>query len=307
MSAFWRTYGGNPILHHHALPAGHAPPDAARLPPEPRRSLGLRPPLRHASRRSWWRRCWRPASPAPGSAGWVAAAVVLVNLLVWRHQVFGANDIRGGGTCCQLSPAPKAAARQGAARVVGRASGLGLRDLAASRPAVRAVPARPSPGRARLRATSGAATPEARFARPIAAAASVFALVVPCWRSRAVVPARSGGHQSRTINRPARRRVAQRTRWAARPASASRTSRRSSTRRCAVALAGRIAVSFAGFPPPPLAGPGSPDVAPADALKAYRVMSALVLAASRSALLYFARRPTRTTPCWPRSCCRSGA
>jgi hypothetical protein len=92
VSDFWRPYGGNPILHHHAyLPGTHLlmmpfylAARAAGAPFDPRLVTLLAYVLAAllAAR--------LPADPAHRLA---AAAVVAVNPLVYWQQIFGANDL----------------------------------------------------------------------------------------------------------------------------------------------------------------------------------------------------------------------
>jgi len=92
VSDFWRPYGGNPILHHHAYLPGthllmlpfHLAARAAGLPFDPRVVTLLAYALAAvlAAR--------LPADPAHRLA---AAALVAVNPLVYWQQIFGANDL----------------------------------------------------------------------------------------------------------------------------------------------------------------------------------------------------------------------
>jgi hypothetical protein len=96
VSAFWRDYGGNPILRHHAyLPGTHL----------------LMLPGYLVGRAIWGAFDTRAVTLAAfaltawlawrfvgrGASGLVAAGLVLVNPLVWWHQVFGANDVMVAG------------------------------------------------------------------------------------------------------------------------------------------------------------------------------------------------------------------
>jgi hypothetical protein len=96
VSAFWRDYGGNPILRHHAyLPGTHllmAPAYVvcrAVLGAFDARFVTLLAYLATAFLAYRFVR--------RGAVGLTAAAVVLVNPLVWWHQVFGANDLLVAG------------------------------------------------------------------------------------------------------------------------------------------------------------------------------------------------------------------
>lgn len=96
VSAFWRAYGGNPILRHHAyLPGTHllmAPAyvvSRAALGGFDARFVTLVAYLATAFLAYRYVR--------RGAVGLTAAAVVLVNPLVWWHQVFGANDLLVAG------------------------------------------------------------------------------------------------------------------------------------------------------------------------------------------------------------------
>jgi hypothetical protein len=96
VSAFWREYGGNPILRHHAyLPGTHL----------------LMMPAYVACRALFGAFDTRFVTTAAlvltaalaflfvrgGARGLTAAGLVLVNPLVWWHQVFGANDVMVAG------------------------------------------------------------------------------------------------------------------------------------------------------------------------------------------------------------------
>ncbi|MET0552043.1 MAG: glycosyltransferase 87 family protein [Vicinamibacteria bacterium] len=96
VSAFWRDYGGNPILRHHAyLPGTHllmAPAyvfSRAVFGAFDARFVTLLVYLAIAFLAYRFVR--------GGAVGLTAAAVVLVNPLVWWHQVFGANDLLVAG------------------------------------------------------------------------------------------------------------------------------------------------------------------------------------------------------------------
>jgi hypothetical protein len=96
VSAFWRDYGGNPILRHHAyLPGTHllmAPAyvvGRAVFGAFDARFVTLLAYLATAFLAYRFVR--------RGAVGLTAAAVVLVNPLVWWHQVFGANDLLVAG------------------------------------------------------------------------------------------------------------------------------------------------------------------------------------------------------------------
>jgi uncharacterized membrane protein len=96
VSAFWRDYGGNPILRHHAyLPGTHllmAPAyvvSRAAFGAFDARIVTLLAYLATAFLAYRFVR--------RGAVGLTAAAVVLVNPLVWWHQVFGANDLMVAG------------------------------------------------------------------------------------------------------------------------------------------------------------------------------------------------------------------
>lgn len=92
VSAFWRDYGGNPILRHHAyLPGTHLLMGPAYV--VCRAAFGAFDArfvtlLAYLATALLAHRFVRR-----GAAGVTAAAVVLVNPLVWWHQVFGANDL----------------------------------------------------------------------------------------------------------------------------------------------------------------------------------------------------------------------
>jgi hypothetical protein len=104
VSDFWEPLGGNPILRHHAyLPGTHL----LYLPPylvarALTRTEGVAPvdsarrvfDTRLVNLVAWVLAAWLAASLVTGDAARLtAAACVLVNPLVWWHQVFGANDI----------------------------------------------------------------------------------------------------------------------------------------------------------------------------------------------------------------------
>jgi len=92
VSDFWRPYGGNPILHHHAyLPGTHLlmlpfylAARAGGLPFDPRMVTLLAYAL------ATFLAARLPAQPADRLA---AAALVAVNPLVYWQQIFGANDL----------------------------------------------------------------------------------------------------------------------------------------------------------------------------------------------------------------------
>jgi hypothetical protein len=96
VSSFWRDYGGNPILRHHAyLPGTHL----LMLP-----GYGIGRAVfgafdtRFVTLAAFVATALLAARFVRGGArGLVAAAVVLVNPLVWWHQVFGANDVLVAG------------------------------------------------------------------------------------------------------------------------------------------------------------------------------------------------------------------
>jgi hypothetical protein len=92
VSDFWEAYGGNPILRHHAyLPGTHV----VMLPFHllSRAALGWFDP------RLVTLLAWAGAAllafriTGRGARGLTAAAAVLVNPLVYWHQIFGANDV----------------------------------------------------------------------------------------------------------------------------------------------------------------------------------------------------------------------
>jgi hypothetical protein len=104
VSDFWEPLGGNPILRHHAyLPGTHV----VYLPPyllarTLARTDGVDPAdsarrwfdTRLLNLLAWAAAAGLAASLVPGAAARLAAAAcVLVNPLIWWHQVFGANDI----------------------------------------------------------------------------------------------------------------------------------------------------------------------------------------------------------------------
>jgi hypothetical protein len=171
VSAFWREYGGNPILHHHAyLPGTHLLMLPAYL-------------LSRAAFSAFDPRFVTLAAfvvaallafrfAGAGERGLVAAAVVLVNPLVWWHQVFGANDI----LVVALLLASALAAARGRRVWSGALLGLACATKQLAWPyapflLVHLLGARDF--RDLWRRDTWA-----RAARPIAAAASVFALVV---------------------------------------------------------------------------------------------------------------------------------
>ena len=96
VSSFWREYGGNPILHHHAyLPGTHLLMIPAYV--------GCRALLGAFDTRFVTLLAFVLTAVLAfrfvrgGARGLVAAAIVLVNPLVWWHQVFGANDVMVAG------------------------------------------------------------------------------------------------------------------------------------------------------------------------------------------------------------------
>ena len=220
--SFWRDYGGNPILRHHAylpgthllmLPAYLACRAAARR---------VRPALRHAARVRLAAALLAFRFVRGGCRGLAAAAVVLVNPLVCWHQVFGANDVMVAGTRCWRSAL---AADRGSARLGGRAA--------------RASPARPSssPGRTRRSCSRSCWAPRlprpgraarrwSRAARPLLAAAARLRWRSCCPCSPLDPRAFWGDIVAYNVGLAG----ATPTRWAARPASASRTSSSTSAR-----------------------------------------------------------------------------
>ena len=96
VSSFWREYGGNPILHHHAyLPGTHLLMIPAYV--ACRALLGAFD-TRFVTLLAFVLTAVLAFRFVRGGArGLVAAAVVLVNPLVWWHQVFGANDVMVAG------------------------------------------------------------------------------------------------------------------------------------------------------------------------------------------------------------------
>ena len=96
VSSFWRDYGGNPILRHHAyLPGTHL----LMLPPylASRAVLGVFDTRFVTLAAFVLTALLAYRFVRGGTRGLVAAAVVLVNPLVWWHQVFGANDVLVAG------------------------------------------------------------------------------------------------------------------------------------------------------------------------------------------------------------------
>jgi hypothetical protein len=96
VSAFWRDYGGNPILRHHAyLPGTHllmAPAYVAS------RAVFGAFDARFVTLLAYLAIAFLAFRFARrGAVGLTASAVVLVNPLVWWHQVFGANDLLVAG------------------------------------------------------------------------------------------------------------------------------------------------------------------------------------------------------------------
>jgi Glycosyltransferase family 87 len=96
VSAFWRDYGGNPILRHHAyLPGTHLLMAPAYL--VCRAVLGAFD-ARFVTLLAYLATAFLAYRfVRRGAVGLTAAAVVLVNPLVWWHQVFGANDLLVAG------------------------------------------------------------------------------------------------------------------------------------------------------------------------------------------------------------------
>jgi hypothetical protein len=96
VSAFWRDYGGNPILRHHAyLPGTHLLMLPAYL--ACRAAFGAFD-ARFVTLLAYVLTALLAFRFVRGGAfGLTAAAVVLVNPLVWWHQVFGANDLMVAG------------------------------------------------------------------------------------------------------------------------------------------------------------------------------------------------------------------
>jgi hypothetical protein len=92
VSGFWDAYpGGNPILRHHAyLPGTHL----AMLPGYlVCRAAGIPFDTRLVTLIAYALAAWLATRLAPARWGPLAAAVLLVNPLVYWHQVFGANDL----------------------------------------------------------------------------------------------------------------------------------------------------------------------------------------------------------------------
>lgn len=96
VSAFWRDYGGNPILRHHAyLPGTHLLTAPAYV--LSRGVLGAFD-ARFVTLLAYLATAFLAYRfVRGGGVGLTAAAVVLVNPLVWWHQVFGANDLLVAG------------------------------------------------------------------------------------------------------------------------------------------------------------------------------------------------------------------
>jgi hypothetical protein len=95
VSGFWEGYaGGNPILHHHAYLPGthlvmmpfHLAARAAGVPFDPRLVTLI----------AYVAAAWLAVRLVAPHWGPLAAAVVLVNPLVYWHQIFGANDLLVG-------------------------------------------------------------------------------------------------------------------------------------------------------------------------------------------------------------------
>lgn len=91
-SAFWEPFGGNPILHHHAYLAGThwimAPFQVAS-----RAVFGFFDP-RFVTFLAWALLAILAVRLVPDPRGrLIALAIVLVNPLVYWHQIFGANDL----------------------------------------------------------------------------------------------------------------------------------------------------------------------------------------------------------------------
>ncbi len=173
VSAFWREYGGNPILRHHAyLPGTHllmAPAYVlcrAVLGAFDARFVTLVAYL--ATALLAYRFVQR------GAVGLTAAAVVLVNPLVWWHQVFGANDLLVAG----IVLAAVWSADRGRPVLAGVLLGLACATKQLAWPYAPFLIAQLMGARS----FGDLGRPEAwrRAARPLAAAAAVFAvLVVP--------------------------------------------------------------------------------------------------------------------------------
>jgi hypothetical protein len=96
VSAFWRDYGGNPILRHHAyLPGTHLLMLPGYL---AGRAVFGAFDARVVTLAAFLATAWLAwCFVGRGAYGLAAAALVLVNPLVWWHQVFGANDIMVAG------------------------------------------------------------------------------------------------------------------------------------------------------------------------------------------------------------------
>jgi hypothetical protein len=91
-SEFWASWGGNPILRHHAyLPGTHLIMFPAFF---ACRALGLAFDPRQVTLAAWVLAALLASSLARGpEARLTAVALVVVNPLVYWHQIFGANDI----------------------------------------------------------------------------------------------------------------------------------------------------------------------------------------------------------------------
>jgi hypothetical protein len=170
VSDFWAEHGGNPILRHHAyLPGTHLltlPFYAAG------RVVGLFDP-RMATLVAWAAAALLAARLAGGGArGLSAAALVLVNPLVYWHQVFGANDLLPGA----LLLGSVALARRGRPALAGALLGLACAAKQLAWPFAPFLLAWMS-GAGSWRELA-AAEAWRRVARPAIAAAAVFALVV---------------------------------------------------------------------------------------------------------------------------------
>lgn len=171
VSSFWRDYGGNPILRHHAyLPGTHL----VMLPAYVigRAAFGAFD-TRFVTLAAFVLTAVLAFRFVRGGArGLVAAAIVLVNPLVWWHQVFGANDVLVAGLLLASALAADRERRVWAGALLGLA--CATKQLAwpyAPFLIVELMGASTFRDLARREAWS-------RAARPLLAAAAVFAAVI---------------------------------------------------------------------------------------------------------------------------------
>ncbi|HET9316070.1 MAG TPA: glycosyltransferase 87 family protein, partial [Vicinamibacteria bacterium] len=173
VSSFWREYGGNPILRHHAyLPGTHALMLPAYV--ACRALLGAFD-TRFVTLAAFVLTAVLAFHFGRGGArGLAAAGIVLVNPLVWWHQVFGANDIMVAGLLLGAALAADRGRRSWAGALLGVA--CATKQLAwpyAPFLAIHLLGATSFRDLARLETWRSAA-------RPLLAAAAVFlAIVVP--------------------------------------------------------------------------------------------------------------------------------